>query len=265
MHPVLTRVLTALPLLAGFIAALFWASTAVWVGILLALVFVGAAEWGAIGKLGLFHRLYYALGVGALSLAGMALAWNALALAYLPGAAFWLLAPWLLRRHVPIAPRAVSLALGALLLASTCWAMASLREANPELLLAIVGLVVVADSAAYFSGRRFGKHKLAPAISPGKTWEGAVGAWLAVSLYTALVPQIRADALPSLPLAYWLALAWLLLGLSIVGDLFESWLKRQAGVKDSGTLLPGHGGVLDRIDSLTAVMPVAALIWWWLQ
>ncbi len=143
--------------------------------------------------------------------------------------------------------------------------MVALRNISPDLLLIIVAVVVIADSAAYFSGRRFGKHKLAPAISPGKTWEGAVGAWLSITVYAILLyffasEIIRLQCLPQL-----LALFWALFGLSVLGDLFESTLKRQAGIKDSGNLLPGHGGILDRIDSLTAVLPAAALFWIWLK
>jgi phosphatidate cytidylyltransferase len=131
--------------------------------------------------------------------------------------------------------------------------------------MVVVGIVVIADSAAYFSGRRFGKHKLAPSISPGKTWEGAIGAWLAITVY-ALIVHIASPAACGLKcLPQVLAAFWMLFVLSVLGDLFESALKRQAGIKDSGNLLPGHGGVLDRIDSLTAVLPAAALFWLWLK
>ena len=123
----------------------------------------------------------------------------------------------------------------------------------------------VADIAAYFSGRRFGRHKLAPAISPGKTWEGAVGAGVGVLAFGYAVALHGGLALPLQ--AGWPGLAPLLVAytaLSIIGDLFESLLKRQAGLKDSGTLLPGHGGILDRIDSLTSTLPLAGLAALWL-
>jgi phosphatidate cytidylyltransferase len=128
-----------------------------------------------------------------------------------------------------------------------------------------MAIVWVADSAAYFAGRRFGKRRLAPAISPGKTWEGVYGALIAVAVYAlALLPFAEgagysAAIVPASVIA-WVALAMALVGLSIVGDLFESQLKRNRGVKDSGKLLPGHGGVLDRIDALLAALPPAALI-----
>ena len=124
-------------------------------------------------------------------------------------------------------------------------------------------LVWMADIAAYFSGKKFGKHKLAPSISPGKTWEGVIGAVLGVSIYAVLAvvgaAQAKLIGLPDLKgFAGLVLLSWLWVALSIIGDLFESAIKRQAGVKDSGTLLPGHGGVLDRIDAMTSTLPLAA-------
>jgi phosphatidate cytidylyltransferase len=119
----------------------------------------------------------------------------------------------------------------------------------------------VADIAAYFCGRAFGRHKLAPSVSPGKTWEGALGALVGVLGYgfVAAWSAGRLVAAPPLDLAlFGLALA-VFTAVSIIGDLFESLAKRQAGVKDSGNLLPGHGGVLDRIDSLTSTLPLAGL------
>ncbi len=125
-------------------------------------------------------------------------------------------------------------------------------------------LVWAADVGAYIAGKAFGKHKLAPSISPGKTWEGAIGAWLAITLYAALLMVFAADSINLDSLPGVMVLFWALFCLSVLGDLFESALKRQAGIKDSGSLLPGHGGILDRIDSLTAVLPAAALFWiWW--
>jgi phosphatidate cytidylyltransferase len=155
--------------------------------------------------------------------------------------------------------------LGGIILIPTHLGMVELRHINPDLLLIIVGVVVIADSAAYFSGRRFGKHKLAPRISPGKTWEGAIGAGLAITVYAVLLYFTAPATLNLNCLSQALALFWLLFGLSVLGDLFESTLKRQAGIKDSGNLLPGHGGVLDRIDSLTAVLPAATLFWMWMK
>jgi phosphatidate cytidylyltransferase len=123
--------------------------------------------------------------------------------------------------------------------------------------LLVLLLVWIADTAAYFVGRAWGKRKLAPGISPGKTWEGALGGAVGALVY-AIILGTFIEGLLWVP--YLLAAA-LLAVLSIVGDLFESAAKRQAAVKDSGTLLPGHGGILDRIDSATAALPVAALLW----
>jgi phosphatidate cytidylyltransferase len=134
---------------------------------------------------------------------------------------------------------------------------------TPVQLLLSLALIWVADTAAYFAGRRFGRRKLAPSISPGKTWEGAWGALAAVLAYAVLcrVFNVQLSAVTGpLWMAYLAAVAALCV-LSILGDLFESALKRQAGAKDSGTLLPGHGGVLDRIDSATATLPFAAGLW----
>jgi phosphatidate cytidylyltransferase len=125
-----------------------------------------------------------------------------------------------------------------------------------------MAVVWIADIAAYFAGRRFGKRKLAPTISPGKTWEGVWGALVAVAAYALLLVAVAPSAFaPAGPaaMAAFVAFLPLLAALSVVGDLFESLLKRQAGVKDSGALLPGHGGVLDRVDALLAAMPFAAL------
>jgi phosphatidate cytidylyltransferase len=134
-------------------------------------------------------------------------------------------------------------------------AMMDLRAYSPWVLLFVMSLVWVADIAAYFTGRKFGKHKLAPSISPGKTWEGVAGAVLGVTLYTVLVWLVK----PMGMLTIILPAACLLVALAVMGDLFESAIKRQAGVKDSGALLPGHGGLLDRIDALTSTLPLAAM------
>jgi len=131
--------------------------------------------------------------------------------------------------------------------------------------LAAMAVVWIADTAAYFAGRAFGRHKLAPQVSPGKTWEGVYGALAAVAVYAlALVPLAAAAGhsgeVSAVAVGVWVACALVLVALSVEGDLFESLLKRHAEVKDSGRLLPGHGGVLDRIDALLAAMPAAALL-----
>jgi len=265
-----TRVLTALPLIAGFLAALYWAPQPVWIGLTGLITVLAAWEWtgmaGRAGVAGLSHltRGFYALSLATFS-TGLSVFTPELSAPFYPALLFWLLAPSLLARGVEFRPAALHLMLGGIILIPTHLGMVELRHINPDLLLIIVGVVVIADSAAYFSGRRFGKHKLAPRISPGKTWEGAIGAGLAITVYAVLLYFTAPATLNLNCLSQALALFWLLFGLSVLGDLFESTLKRQAGIKDSGNLLPGHGGVLDRIDSLTAVLPAATLFWMWMK
>jgi phosphatidate cytidylyltransferase len=169
--------------------------------------------------------------------------------------AYWLLiaVPWVLRGVVPSHAPALAAA-GFLVLVPAGLAMAWLR---PTQVLLVIGLASIADSAAYFAGRAWGRHKLAPSISPGKTWEGAAAGMVAGLAYAIICAAIFDEA-AWLPYAGGAAL---LVVMSIFGDLFESALKRQAGAKDSGSLLPGHGGLLDRIDSATATLPMAAFLW----
>ncbi|MCU6433610.1 phosphatidate cytidylyltransferase [Undibacterium sp. Jales W-56] len=151
-------------------------------------------------------------------------------------------------------------------------AITSLFNHSPQFLLSAMAVVWVADIGAYFSGKAFGKHKLAPGISPGKSWEGAIGGWIAVLVIGLAATQVSwlADTLPAKTFSAfgWIGFAGLMTLLtagSVVGDLFESSLKRRAGVKDSSALLPGHGGVLDRIDALIPVLPLAALLDMWFK
>lgn len=154
---------------------------------------------------------------------------------------------------------------GLLTLIPFFWSMITLRSVNIHhdfyyggaLLLFVFLLVWAADSGAYFCGRRFGKHKLAPNVSPGKTIEGFVGGAVSAML-VAFVGSIAFDV-PSDKMALFFAAALITTLVSALGDLTESIFKREAGLKDSGNLLPGHGGILDRIDSLTAAVPVFTL------
>ncbi|MCW8922533.1 MAG: phosphatidate cytidylyltransferase [Gammaproteobacteria bacterium] len=130
-------------------------------------------------------------------------------------------------------------------------------DRGAEWLLYSMMLVWIADSGAYFSGKKFGRNKLAPKVSPGKTLEGLWGALLASSIYSALAAYYF--DLPAIKFLLLLGLSLMLTVMSVVGDLYESFLKREAGIKDSGRILPGHGGILDRIDSLTATAPIYAL------
>lgn len=146
-----------------------------------------------------------------------------------------------------------------------------LRAAGIGVLLTAAVLVWAADIGAYFVGKAIGKRKLAPTISPGKSWEGAIGGWLLAMIVALSLAATHTFA----PTWYSLVadkgglrlvviLTTLLVAASIVGDLFESLLKRQVGMKDSSRLLPGHGGILDRIDALIPVFPLAALLLAWI-
>ena len=271
-----TRVITALVLLLLFLAALFWLSPRAWAGFAGLLLLPAAWEWAKLIKLGRIGCGLYVVLVAAAcaSLSGCAQD-NALLgdsgahiALYLVASLFWMIVVplWLWRSWLPRA-RWLAALTGLVVLVPTWLALVELRDLGPPLLLLLMSVAWISDTAAYFAGRRFGRHKLAPSISPGKTWEGVGGAMLAVSAYAGLwsyawqpyFPQV----LKSMRFGAFGALLflWLLTALGIYGDLFESALKRRAGVKDSGALLPGHGGVLDRIDALTAVLPLAALVY----
>ena len=170
-------------------------------------------------------------------------------------ALFWIVAApvWMWRGVQPAHATWIGAAGFAVLLPAAL-AMAALAPLD---VLLVLLLVWIADTAAYFVGRTWGRRKLAPGISPGKTWEGAFGGLVGAALYAIILAFFtHRGAGPAL-----VATAVMLGMASIVGDLFESAAKRQAGLKDSGSLLPGHGGILDRIDSATAVLPLAALAW----
>ena len=255
-----SRLITALLLGALFLGALYSLSDLWWALFLLLFIVVGAWEWGGLsGFCGVDRSLF----AGMTAIAGLLLLpgipdfepvrhWGAVLLT--SGAAvFWvLIAPlWLLRRW-HLRHRVLAILVGLLLLLPPWLALVDLRRIGPEAVLVVMLTVALADSAAYFSGKRFGRHKLAPEISPGKTWEGLAGAMAAVSVFAVGLCIFRGWS-------FWFVVGFLALTiLSVMGDLFESLVKRQAGKKDSGTILPGHGGVLDRIDGLTSTLPLAA-------
>lgn len=269
-----TRIITAVVLLAILLPVLF--QTSPWPFAWVTVVMMGAAGWE-------WARLNGLPGTGAVA-AGVALAlacvwtlllgglnappawvWSLASLAWVLGGAYALRAGpagW------PRIARGARLALGALLLWGAWLAIVQAKVHGINFILSVFCLVWMADIAAYFCGRAFGKRKLAPAISPGKSWEGVWGGmagvlllgvtWVHVidvslavdspSLFTLLVQRHGVVSL----------LAVVFLGaMSVVGDLFESLVKRAAGAKDSSNLLPGHGGVLDRIDALLPVFPLA--------
>jgi len=276
-----TRIVTALLLFAAFFSALFYLPLFGWVIFATLVAAVAAWEWGALMGYGALPRLALAAAITlisaafavfdpvALGLPGLPdsgsnfsdAAWRLGRWFYLPAAFFWLLVvPLWLRQRWPLPKSALGLAIGLLLILPTWLALVQLRQAGALALLAIMATVWVADIAAYAFGRTLGRHKLAPNISPGKTWEGALGGGVAVIVYGFILsPKLPAVFSEQYALLF-LVLA-LLTAISIAGDLFESLLKRQAGLKDSSNILPGHGGVLDRIDSLTSTLPMVALVW----
>jgi phosphatidate cytidylyltransferase len=272
------RVITAVVLVAALFAAAAAGRTAV--DAALAVLLGGAAfEWLRLARrpvavcvaasfglaVALFAAQTFAVGgPGGLRpalLAAAAGAWLLIAATVVRGA----------RRGARV-PHGLSTVLAFLLLAAAWFALMRLMDGGFVYLLSVLVIVWLADIAAYFAGRRWGRRKLAPAISPGKTWAGVGGAVTAVLLLALLLARL-APEVPAfstllqqrLPVAGALAVLAALVALSIVGDLFESLLKRQVDAKDSGRLLPGHGGVLDRIDALIAVLPAAALLDLWLR
>lgn len=258
------RIITALVLVAALGSALFGLSHEGWAWLMAAVTGLAGWEWGGLAAFRPVARVAYGLVTALLCLAleqVLAAALIPVSMLYWPSVVFWLLAVPLFLRHRPRSGMA-SAPVGWLVLLPTFVAAVQLRAAGPWVLLAVMAMVWVADIAAYFSGRRFGRNKLAPAISPGKTWEGAWGATLAVLIYGFGVAATSGQ-LAGLSAVGTAAFAFLLLvltAISIEGDLFESLLKRQAGIKDSSQLLPGHGGILDRIDSLTSTLPLAGLM-----
>jgi phosphatidate cytidylyltransferase len=256
----LTRVLTAAILLAAFIAALFWLPHALFAVLISAIIGLAGHEWGRLCRLGDAAAAGYATVCGLLCFLSSLLLVPALWIFAL-ATAFWLLGgPIRLARGQRAVPAGLEIAAGFLVLIPAGLAAILLE---PVELLMILGLTWVADTGAYLTGRAFGRRKLAPVISPGKTWEGVAGGAVACIIYAIIwgvfEPELRGH-IQGLAWIPFLAAAMLLFTVSVVGDLLESALKRRAGAKDSGRLLPGHGGVLDRIDSATATLPVAVLL-----
>ena len=261
----LTRILTVAFLLPLFVGGLFYLPGHLWAIALLPMVMAGAWEWANLTGFKAVFRGFYVLlllvsAIAILSVHEFAQSLIIDRAVFAVSAVFWLLlAPLWLKFSWKIRSPVLMAVTGWVLLMPAWLALARLQE-RPWLLLALLGVVWVADSAAYFAGHQWGRRKLAPSVSPGKTWEGVAGAAIAVAVYHALVWNFGfGPHAPGLAFAA-AALVAILFPLSIIGDLFESWIKRQAGVKDSGRLLPGHGGVLDRIDALTSTLPLAALI-----
>lgn len=261
------RVWAASVLIFAFLAALFYLPPTAWAILMGAIAFGAAWEWARLCGLSGLPRILYPLFM-CVVFAGLQVLANQLVMQgiWLIALLFWLvLAPLWLFQHWAIQHRVFLLLVGLIVLVPTWFAFVLLRDMNALLLLLLMGLVWVSDSAAYFTGRQWGKHKLAPRISPGKTWEGVAGALVVAVIYIWLWQFFAPATLARFSALSWLGQGWVaicLVTISITGDLFESHLKRVAGLKDSGNLIPGHGGILDRIDSQTSVLPVAmALIY----
>ncbi|WP_027996098.1 phosphatidate cytidylyltransferase [Simplicispira psychrophila] len=274
------RVITALVLLAILLPALFYPSPWPFAIVVLVMMAAAAWEWGRLNGWGQMGSLV--LGAVCVSLCGVSawLGWlqRPLTTVWVVGGALWVLGgAALLRAGVPGWPRipaGLRLLAGVLALWLAWLAVVQARMIGINFLLSVLALVWMADISAYFAGRAFGlrftKNKLAPAISPGKSWEGVWGGALGV-VVLALV-WVAADAAWQASVAsFYSVLArrgwWLLLlaalfmtAMSVAGDLIESLIKRSAGVKDSSQLLPGHGGVLDRVDALLPTLPLALML-----
>ncbi len=261
-----TRILTVICVLPLFLTALFYLSSIFWMTLLLVLAVIGSWEWSRLAKFTLSGSIFYLvltalIGGELLFILSRAVLTNPYTTVFLwlyaATLVFWILgAPSLLKLNLPIRDPALLVLTGWLLLLPTCLALYQLRAIDPLLLLGFMTVVWVSDTAAYFVGRALGRHKFAPNISPGKTWEGVAGALIAVSIYALTWGYLAGEKTQTMLLV---PLLLVLVVLGIIGDLFESLMKRQAGVKNSGDILPGHGGILDRIDALTSTLPVAIL------
>lgn len=263
------RVITACVMVAVLLLLLFWAPPALFCGAIVLLCALSAWEWTNLAGFSAQPvRVLYAVVLAAM----LAVA------AYVMGVSHGVLPPvvlllvmlgWCVAFGVVLTYPAcrrwckppILAGVGVWLLLPCFYAVLYLKFLRPDggLVLLVIAVVAAADTGAYFAGKRFGRHKLAPAVSPGKTWEGFAGGMLASS-----VLALAVSAMTSVMPPMWLLLACVATAASsVVGDLFESLVKRERGVKDSGQLLPGHGGVLDRLDGWMPAFPMFALIYGW--
>lgn len=263
---ILARLLTGLLLSSGAVAAVLYLPPMAMSLLLVGIVGAAGFEWARFASV---EAPGQRLAIAALAVIAAVVAFlfgadsrTALPL-FVVGATSWVFAGcWVFAFQAtgkPVLQKpAIIVSLGVLVLCTSFSALNFLQVHNRALMFLIFGVVWSADIFAYFGGRRFGKHKLANRISPGKTWEGfyfGLGGTLVVSLPLALFVTGQ-------PLSWCLPVVALTFGAAVIGDLVESILKRTAGLKDSGSILPGHGGVLDRIDSLLAAAPVLASAIW---
>jgi phosphatidate cytidylyltransferase len=258
------RLITALVLIPLVVFAVLLLPTDMFRWGVVVLAALAIIEWARLAGLesGPGRALYFLLVTAYFLLLGAAESLGAALVLSLPMAVFWILFILVValgrKRPVNQSGKTTSFALllfGPLLIGVAGVALVGLHRLDAGLTLFLLFMIWIADSAAYFSGRSFGRNRLAPAISPGKTVEGVVGALVAVTIYAFVFALLNRD-FSGLELGLFLVLCLLTTMVSVVGDLFESLIKRHRGVKDSGRILPGHGGILDRIDSLIAAAPV---------
>jgi len=258
-----TRIITALLLIAGFIPLLFMVSNTAWAIVTLIISLLAVYEWGELVDLSKFANKIFTficllLGCAFLFFMNKSgthwMIYQSL-FVFVITLAFWVLVtPVLLTKIIIVNNKFLLSLIGFFILAPLWLALVSLKAINPLLLLALLTTIWIADTMAYFTGKHFGKHKLAPSISPGKTWEGVLGALLGVTLFAAILYFTNlVETWAIFPLLWVVAL------LGVIGDLFESLIKRQVNKKDSGSLLPGHGGILDRVDGLLPSLPISLL------
>ncbi len=254
------RIVTAVVALIIVLSAIFYFPQHVTLVLLGVIMCAGAWEWAAIAR---FPGLPAALSYSAVIAIAITLVWFAvhqypelLHAIYWIALAFWVIAFLLILRFPVPFSRAAGLSAGLFMLVPAYLAMANIYvgENGPARLLLVLVIVWAADVGAYFAGRRFGRRKLAPTVSPGKSWEGVFGGLLLVALVAVVGAQLT-----GIDLSLLLPLSLLVAAVSVVGDLTVSMFKRNADIKDSGRLFPGHGGVMDRIDSICAATPLFAL------
>lgn len=256
------RILTAAVLLPLMLLMLFCAGSFLWAAFSALIALLVLWEYGRLASLSERQQIPYLGGTAFFMLTAWAGGWELPPFVHVIVLLFWLVVmPRWLYRKWRVSASASGMFVGWLLVLPFWFALVSLRpdaEAAGRL-LAVMVLVWLADCGAYFVGRKFGKTKLAPNLSPKKSWEGAIGGLVLVLVYTSFARSAGWLGFEASWPAAMLAAA-VLTFVSIGGDLLESWLKRAAGVKDSSNLLPGHGGVFDRMDSMMAVLPVYAAI-----
>ncbi len=259
-----TRIITALVLVAGFVPALFKLPNTYWAIAMLVVSLFALYEWANMIKLTAMQAKVYlgiALLVGLIIVPmieqhGFHLFFFKSLMVFFIATLFWvLIVPFWLAKKWLIRHKLLMAIVGLILMVPLWLALICSKGADPWLLLCLLATIWIADSAAYFAGKNFGKHKLAPSISPGKTWEGVLGALIAVSIFgIILYLGFNINTLAIFPAL------WIITGFGVIGDLFESMIKRQANIKDSGDLLPGHGGILDRIDGIIPSLPIAIMM-----